>query len=238
MLEVPVRPETGRPYVVLSAAMSADGYIDDASATRLVLSDAADLDEVDELRAGSDAILVGAQTVRSDNPGLLVASAERRRQRAARGQPDSPQRVTITSSGDLNAGRRFFAGPPPLVYARSAAAGDLRARLGAAATIVPVPGSDRVDLAWVLADLASRGIGRLMVEGGAQVLQQFLAARLADEFRLAIAPLLVADPAAPRLVASTGLAGTGPGLRLHLAGVTEVGRTAVLRYLARSPRAG
>ena len=42
---------TERPYVLLSAAMSADGYIDDASGTRLVLSDEADLDRVDELRS-------------------------------------------------------------------------------------------------------------------------------------------------------------------------------------------
>ena len=63
-----------RPYVLLSAAMSADGYLDDASATRLVLSGEADLDRVDELRAGSDAILVGAQTIRADNPRLLVRS--------------------------------------------------------------------------------------------------------------------------------------------------------------------
>jgi 5-amino-6-(5-phosphoribosylamino)uracil reductase len=225
----------GRPYVLLSAAMSADGYIDDASATRLVLSDAADLDQVDELRASSDAILVGAQTIRSDNPRLQVASAARRQQRMARGQPTSPLKVTITSRGDLDAGSRFFADRPPLVYAGSAATVDLRARLGAAASIVPVPGPDRVDLAWVLADLAGRGIGRLMVEGGAQVLGQFLAAGLADEFRLAIAPVFVADPAAPRLPA--GALGPGPLAtgRLHLAGVTEVGHMAVLRYLPGDP---
>ena len=51
---------TERPYVLLSAAMSADGYLDDASSTRLVLSDEADLDRVDELRAASDAILVAS----------------------------------------------------------------------------------------------------------------------------------------------------------------------------------
>ncbi|MDQ2877223.1 MAG: dihydrofolate reductase family protein, partial [Actinomycetota bacterium] len=57
-----------RPYVMLSAAVSADGYIDDATAGRLVLSDASDLDRVDEVRAGVDAILVGAGTIRADNP--------------------------------------------------------------------------------------------------------------------------------------------------------------------------
>jgi 5-amino-6-(5-phosphoribosylamino)uracil reductase len=210
-------------YVLLSAAMSADGYIDDASSTRLVLSDAADLDQVDALRAQSDAILVGAQTIRSDDPRLQVVSAERREERMARGKPQSPRKVTITGSGDLDAGRRFFADKPPLVYTAAGRAGQLRARLGSVAEIVPVPGVDRLYMGWVLADLVGRGVGRLMVEGGAKVLEQFLAEGMADEFRLAIAPVSVADPAAPRLRIPSG--------RLHLADVRQVGRMTVLRYL-------
>src|SRR5580692_11620902 len=89
----------GRPHVILSAAMSADGYIDDASASRLVLSDAADLDRVDELRAASDAILVGAQTIRADNPRLVVRSMARRERRCDQGLAPSPLKVTLTVSG-------------------------------------------------------------------------------------------------------------------------------------------
>ena len=226
----------GRPHVLLSAAMSADGYLDDASATRLVLSDAADLDRVDELRARSDAIMVGAQTIRADNPGLLVKSPARRQERVARGLPANPQKVTVTSRGDLDPGSRFFAAAEsaPLVYASIAVADSLRARLGAAGEVVPVPGltgfPDRLDLGSILDDLAFRGVGRLMVEGGAQVIGQFLAGGLADEFLLAVAPVFVADAAAPRLVA-----GERPAGRLQLAGVTQVGDMAVLRYLPAGP---
>ena len=63
-----------RPYVLLSCSLSLDGYLDNASHRRLVLSNAADLDRVDGVRAGCDAILVGAATVRADNPRLLVRS--------------------------------------------------------------------------------------------------------------------------------------------------------------------
>ncbi|MBC8092233.1 MAG: dihydrofolate reductase family protein, partial [Pseudonocardia sp.] len=59
-------------YVVASVAVSLDGCIDDAGPDRLVLSNAADLDRVDEVRAGVDAILVGAGTVRRDDPSLTV----------------------------------------------------------------------------------------------------------------------------------------------------------------------
>jgi 5-amino-6-(5-phosphoribosylamino)uracil reductase len=231
---------TERPYVLLSAAMSADGYIDDASRTRLVLSGDADLDRVDELRAASDAILVGAQTIRADNPRLLVRSPARRERRAELGQAAGPRKVTITRSGDLDPGARFFAtaaGDPPLVYAATAAAGDLSARLPAAAVVVPVAAEAAatagLDLTWILADLAARGVGRLMVEGGASVLGQFLSAGLADEFLLAVAPVFVADAAAPRL-----LAGPRPRGRMSLAGVTQAGDMAVLRYLPRPDEPG
>jgi 5-amino-6-(5-phosphoribosylamino)uracil reductase len=259
---------TERPYVLLSAAMSADGYIDDASSTRLVLSDEADLDRVDELRAASDAILVGAQTVRADNPRLLVRSSARRQRRLELGGAASPRRVTITRSGALDPAARFFAAVPdrrlvqpdhplpqpdrplefpdraiypdrPLVYAAPAIAGDLAARLSSAAVVVPVPltgvteDAPDLDLSWILADLVRRGIARLLVEGGARVLAQFLSAGLADEFLLAIAPVLVADTRAPRL-----LAGASPAGRMALTGVTMAGDMAVLHYLPRPAQAG
>ncbi|GAB3841922.1 hypothetical protein GCM10027610_051850 [Dactylosporangium cerinum] len=60
--------------MLLSCAMSIDGYIHDATETRLLLSNDADFDRVDAVRAGCDAILVGAHTIRQDNPRLLVRS--------------------------------------------------------------------------------------------------------------------------------------------------------------------
>jgi 5-amino-6-(5-phosphoribosylamino)uracil reductase len=220
--------------VLLSAAMSADGYIDDASSDGLELSDAADWDRVDELRAASDAIMVGASTIRSDNPRLLVKSAARRDRRAAVGLPADPQKVTITGTGDLDPRSLFFAAAPvpPLVYVSEGAVVRASERLAGAATVIPAPRSASpsrpVDLAWLLADLAGRGIGRLMVEGGATVLSQFLVAGLADEFQLAVAPVFVADPRAPRLLAG-GQRGSATG-RMRLDGVSQAGDMAVLRY--------
>jgi len=220
---LPVR----RPYVLLSAAMSADGYINDASPGGLVLSSPEDLDRVDEVRAGCDAILVGARTIRNDDPRLLVKSAQRRLRREQQGLPASPVKVTITASGELSPHARFFAadGTSRLVYAAAPSAGRLTARLAALATVVALPAGQ--GLAFVLSDLAARGIGRVMIEGGAQVLGAVLRAGLADELQLAIAPVFVADPAAPRLVSG----GPVPG-RLRLAQAGRAGDVAVLRYLA------
>jgi 5-amino-6-(5-phosphoribosylamino)uracil reductase len=205
-------------HVILSCAMSLDGYIDDDSDRRLILSGPADLDRVDALRASCDAILVGAGTIRADNPRLLVRSAERRLAREHTGRPADPMKVTLTSSGDLDPGAAFFtAGTgPKLVYVPDSG---LAHRLPAAATVVVTAG-----LPALLADLARRGVGRLLVEGGTAVHTTFLASGLADELRLAIAPILVGggtrfvDPA------------VFPAGRLRLLGVETVDDMAVLRY--------
>ncbi|MGH3185504.1 MAG: RibD family protein, partial [Streptosporangiaceae bacterium] len=192
-----------RPYVIVSCATSADGYLDDASPRRLILSGPADLDRVDEVRAGCDAILVGAQTVRQDNPRLLIRDPRRSARRAARGGPEHPARVTLTATGDLHPRARFFApGALRLVYCATPAIAPARARLGQGEeTAVLIDAGDPLSLDLVLTDLAERGVLRVLVEGGARVLGEFLARDLADQLDLAIAPFFVADPdpAAPRL---------------------------------------
>ena len=225
-----------RPYVLLSVAMSVDGCIDDATDTRLILSNDADLDRVDEVRAGSDAILVGAGTIRRDNPALLVRSSARRSARVARGLPASPARVTVTASGDLDPAARFFtAGEGArLIYVPDAEQDRIQGQLAqtadAAAGIEVIGAGDPLSIRAVLADLAGRGVRRLMVEGGGTVLAQFLAEGLADELDLVVAPVFVGDPAAPRL---TGSAGTGK--RMHLAEARLIGDVVLLRYLPGLP---
>ena len=138
--------------------------IDDASDRRLILSGPADLDRVDALRASCDAILVGAGTIRADNPRLLVRSPDRVGARVAAGRPAQPMKVTLTATGDLDPASAFFTagdGPEAGVRPRSPA---IAARVPGTATVVVAAGLDAL-----LADLASRGVGRLLVEGGTAV---------------------------------------------------------------------
>jgi 5-amino-6-(5-phosphoribosylamino)uracil reductase len=219
-----------RPYVLLSAASSVDGYIDDATSERLLLSNDADFDRVDEVRASADAILVGAGTIRRDNPRLLVRSAARRAGRAARGLQENPVKVTLTGSGDLDPAASFFTSgqADKIVYAASPAVSKARERLAGAATVADA--GDPPDLPGVLADLAGRGVRRLMVEGGSTIFREFLAEVLADELHLVIAPLFVGDPAAPRFAAD-GAFPRHRGSRMDLAEVRQIGDVVLLRYL-------
>ena len=102
---------TERPYVLLSCAISVDGCLDAPGGERLVLSGAADLDRVDDERASSDAIMVGAGTIRRDDPRLLIRSPERR---AARTGPRKASRGT----------------QPPVVYLPRSSCGTSTARRG------------------------------------------------------------------------------------------------------------
>ena len=89
-------------------------------------------------------------------------------------------------------------------------------------------------LTRVSEDLHSRGVHRLMVEGGGSVLTQFLTADLADELQLVVAPFFVGDSQARRFV-SDGRFPWHPQRRATLAEVRQIGDVVLLRY-ALSPR--
>jgi 5-amino-6-(5-phosphoribosylamino)uracil reductase len=223
-----------RPYTLLSCAMSIDGCLDDTSGTRLVLSNEADLDRVDAMRASCDAILVGAGTVRTDDPKLLVRSQTRRDERVARGLPPSPTKVTVTEHAQLQLGSSFFTAGDgeKLVYCATSALAEACHRLRPRATIVH--GGQPVDFRWMSEDLYDRGVRRLMVEGGGAVLTQFLTAGLADEIQLVVAPMFVGDSQAPRFAGDGHLRGY-PGRHPRLVDVSRLEDRVLLRY-ALSPR--
>jgi 5-amino-6-(5-phosphoribosylamino)uracil reductase len=224
-----------RPYTILSCGVSLDGYLDAATPERLVLSNDDDLRRVDGVRADVDAILVGAETVRHDNPRLLVRSPELRRVRRARGEAESPLKVTITRTGVLDPCGCFFTSgsSEKLVYCAGGSVRGARDRLGAVATVVDA--GDPVDVREVVEDLRRRGVRRLMVEGGGRIHTQFLTADLADELHLVVAPFFVGDPRASRFVGA-GAFPWHPGHRAHLAETRQMGDVVLLRYaFARTP---
>ncbi|MFE8943929.1 dihydrofolate reductase family protein [Streptomyces sp. NPDC007856] len=222
------------PYVLLSAAVSLDGYLDDTSPDRLLLSSPADFDRVDAVRASVDAILIGAGTIRADNPRLLVNSAERRAARVRAGKPEYPLKVTVTATGDLDPDANFWhTGGDKLVYTTDQGAERAVRRVGDTADVVPLgPGLDWRALLSHLHDV--RGVGRLMVEGGGTVHTQLLQLGLADELQLVLAPLFVGDPAAPRLF---GPGGYQAG-RLRLTETRRIEDVVLMRYEPTAPGTG
>ena len=218
-----------RPYTLLSCALSIDGYLGSATPRRLELSNDADFDRVDSVRASCDAILVGAATVRNDNPRLLVRSRARRDERTARGLAPSPIKITVTERVELDACSDFFTtgDTEKLVYCATPRVVDARSRLGPVATVVDA--GQPVEMRRISEDLGTRGVQRLMVEGGGTVHTQFLTEGLADELHVVVAPFFVGDSRARRFVGD----GRFPWCADHRAKLVEtrpIGDVVLLRY--------
>lgn len=214
--------------------MSLDGYLDSATDERLLLSNDADFERVHGVRASCDAILVGAATVRNDNPRLVVDAKARRDERVARGLPPSPMKVTVTGLAKLDPCANFFTtgDAEKLVYCATATVAEARDRMGSVASVID--GGQPVTMARLSEDLYARGVQRLMVEGGGMVHTQFLTADLADELQLVVAPLFVGDSRARRFV-DDGQFPWNPDRRASLVEARSIGDVVLLRY-ALSPR--
>lgn len=180
---------TGLPYVIAKAGMSLDGRITrPAGEGQWITGEAARADAM-KLRARCDAILVGAETVRRDNPALTLRGPD---------IPDGkeqPWRVALTRSGIL---------PPEAQILTDAH----RQR-----TLVM---SD-MPLADVLRSLAARGVMQVLIEGGGHVLAQAFSARLVDEAVFYIAPLISGSGRA--VVEAACFEGGSAGMRFVSAGM-------------------
>ncbi|QKW08929.1 dihydrofolate reductase family protein [Streptomyces sp. NA04227] len=228
MAEPPKAATVRRPYVLLSAAVSVDGRLDDTARERLVLSNRRDLDRIDGERAAADAILVGARTLRRDNPRLLVTSPELRAGRVALGRTEHPLKVTVSGSAELDPGLRFWhSGGEKLVFtvdgALPRACRDLSPLAGVVST------GPTLDWGYLLDHLGRHGVERLLVEGGGTVHTQLLAQNLADELHLVVAPLLVGEDQAPSFLRPARYPG-GPTARMKLLEARPIDDVVLLRY--------
>lgn len=174
------------PYVLIKCAMTLDGYLDDTSDKRLILSNEKDFAEVEKVRESVDAILVGAQTIRKDNPRLVLKSGK------------ALTKVTITSSGNLDPHGNFFSmgESEKIVYTTSTVVEKLQKEIPA--TVVAI--GETINIRAILEDLYERGVRRLLVEGGSTIISQFLQEALVDELQVSIAPLILGEKDAPQFI--------------------------------------
>lgn len=218
-----------KPYVILKCATSLDGCLDDVSSERLILSNQADFERVDQVRAECDAILVGANTVRKDNPKLTLKSEQLKKKRIAQGKSAEPLKVTYTGSGLLDPTSNFFTTGTGLksVFCSGGVWARLLEKLANSAEVVAWEGALRPG--WILEQLVARGVQRLMIEGGSQTNTLFLKENLVDELQVSIAPFFVAEKEAPRIVFD-GLLLQKVRQRMTLSNVEQVGDMALLVY--------
>lgn len=224
-----------KPHVILSFAMSLDGFLDDTSDRRLVLSSPEDLDEVYALRASCDAILVGANTVRQDNPSLTTRDPDLRQRRLDSGLTADPIKIVLTYHGEIDSNSAFFqtGDCTKLVYCPLGNLRRVKERLSEVAEVRGLPGPS-ADIAEVLSDVVGLGVKRLMVEGGRSVITEFMAADAVDEIRCAISPMLLGRAGGVGWIHASRFSAI-PLDRFTITNSRLCGRTAVIS-LERNPR--
>ncbi len=202
-----------------------DGCLDDNTSERLRLSSEEDWEQVHRLRSACDAILVGAGTLRADNPSLVIKDGVLLSERRRRGLDRDLIKVAVSGSGDVDPESRFFTeGTAEKILITCS---DVSERLRRAATVIRLP---RIDAASIERCLSERGVSTLMVEGGSRILTMFVSEGVYDEFRLAMAPVVVGDSTAPHLL------GDMPAASAYLCESWQAGQMTVMYYRNRSRR--
>jgi riboflavin-specific deaminase-like protein len=211
-----------RPGVTLSYAQTLDGRLATSTGSSQWISTPESLRFSHELRAKHDAIMVGVGTVRKDDPRLTVRLAAGR----------DPLRVVVDSTlrTPLTAAVLTKGAAPGTVLAVTdrapAARRDEVRALDATVLCLPTDAGERVDLVALLATLHQRGVGSVLVEGGAGVITALLQARLADRLVVCVAPKILG--AGIEAVGDLGIRELARTLRMADASVTPYGVDLIL----------
>ena len=196
-----------RPFVFINVAMTADGKIDTFARQGAAISSQRDKERVDQLRAESDAIMVGGKTLLDEDPKLTVKSEALRAERVVRGLTPNPVKVGIVSQAELKPHSKFLheGNARVVIFTTHQTSKDKLAFLRSQGADVYADDHEKVDLKNALAILHELGIQRLMVEGGATLNFELLRLGLVDELLVCVAPLIFGGESAPTLAAGSGL---------------------------------
>jgi diaminohydroxyphosphoribosylaminopyrimidine deaminase/5-amino-6-(5-phosphoribosylamino)uracil reductase len=223
---------TGRPFVHLKLAATLDGRIAAAGGdSRWVTGEAARL-RAHQLRAEAGAVLVGANTVRTDDPQLTP-----------RGLPEEPPRITrvvldpslSTSPGSALA--RSATEAPVLIFAyRESLDGRQEGLDALGVEVLATPKApEGLDLLYVLGELGRRGVRGVLVEGGGETAAGFVEHGLADKLTLFYAPKLVGSGGVP-MIGALRVTKMAEALRFSVSSLEKLGEdVAVTLYPTREP---
>jgi riboflavin-specific deaminase-like protein len=194
-----------RPFVTANFAITADGKISTRKLTKSDFSSKADKRQLLEIRAGCDAVLVGARTLSTDSMTMGLPAEDLQAARRKRGKPSHPLRVVFTSTGRISPEARVFTADipnVPVVFStRRMPTRTVQALAGVCDLFLHL--ADEVNLAAALATLREDyGVRRVVCEGGGALLRALLEAGLVDELHATICPRIFGGRKAPTI---TGL---------------------------------
>ncbi|MEN6609297.1 MAG: 2,5-diamino-6-(ribosylamino)-4(3H)-pyrimidinone 5'-phosphate reductase [Methanoregulaceae archaeon] len=220
-----------RPWVIVNAAMSADGKLSTRERRQVKISGQDDFIRVDRLKASCDAVMVGIGTILADDPSLTVKSPDLIQGRTESGKDEHPVRIVVDSSARIpvvasilrkGTGKR-------IVAVGSRAPEDKIRELESLATVIRTSG-DAVDLPALVSALGEMGIKRLMVEGGGTLIWSLFRSGLVDEVSVFVGNCIIGGKDAPTLSDGEGFIRESDFVRLSLAGAEKLGEGILLRW--------
>lgn len=221
-LSVPAR---GRPFVLVKAAITLDGRLATRTGDSRWISSPASRADAHRLRSCYDAVMIGSGTALKDDP-LLTSRIGKR----ARARVFQPVRIVVDSRLRLRSGCRLLkdrTGGPVLVYTgrRSTTRAERPLRQAGAEIIRVSSGpAGSVSLTACLSDLARRGVGSVMIEGGGELIAGAFAERIVDKITWYVAGRILGGRNAVPVVGGAGSGRMTEAIDLHSLSVTRCGR--------------
>ena len=187
-----------RPYTIIVSEVTVDGKLTlrkgRSSKEIMQFMDEEANRYLHELRAKVDGIMVGAETIRTDNPYLTVRYVEGK----------NPTRIVPTSKADIPLDANILKKDAPTIIVTSKKAPQEKVDAIREKAEVLVVGEDSVDLVEMMNQLYQKGIKSLMVEGGSTLNWNLIRLGLVDEVRLIHIPFIVGGSDTPTLVGGEG----------------------------------
>ena len=209
---------TGRPFVILKMAESLDGKICSSTGHSRWISGPRARAWVHQLRSGVDAVMVGTNTIRRDDPMLTTHDRRARRE---------PWRIVLDANGQLTPARRVFKGRGLTILVCTARSFSRSIRKFSKSKVVILKaGHDsagRIDLRALLSQLGKLGVSSLLVEGGGELAASFLEAGLVNQIHFIVAPTIIGGRDAKTSVEGRGVRLVNSALRIPNLGVQKLG---------------
>lgn len=211
-----------RPYVIINCAMSADGKIALSNRKQLRISCKEDIIRMYKLRNECDAVLVGVETILSDNPKLTVKEKYIK-------NPNQPIRIILDTNCKtpenalaVNEKAKTF------IFTKN----ECNKKYGSNIEIIKCKTDKNglIDLISMLKSLYSKGIKKLMVEGGGTVIWSFLEQGLVDDMYIFIAPIIIGGKGTPTLADGLGINNEDNVINLKVINIDRIGSGILIHY--------
>ncbi len=204
--------------VIINCAMSVDGKIALATRRQTKISNEDDRRRVHKLRNTADAVLVGIETVLSDDPRLTVNAKYVKR-------PRHPVRVVLDSYGRTPKNALVLNGEAKTIIVTNQSTRKVFPNAE-----VMRAGKEDVDLRKMLGMLSRRGIKKLLVEGGSRVIWSFLESGLADEVDIFVGSMVIGGEKSPTAAGGSGACDERHIVALRLKSARVLGNGVLLKY--------